>query len=302
MFGKKDDPQPGPADKLEKEVKRLGARIGKIQEALGRIEARQCAGAEDLRASEFRTFSQWGEDGIIQFLVRKVKPARRVFVEFGVESYVEANTRFLLVNDNWSGLVMDGSAEHIRSIKKSGIYWQHNLKAVEAFITRENINALLAENGVSGEIGLFSIDIDGNDYWVWEALDAVSPAILVMEYNARFGPEEAVTVPYDPAFQRGKAHYSHIYYGASLAALTELSRRKGYALVGCNSAGNNAFYIRKDLRPESVPELDAKEAFVQNQFRESRKEDGTLAMLDFAEEQKLVFSLPLERVTPGALS
>lgn len=296
LFEKKDEPQARQFEKLGKEMKRLGARMARMQEALGRLEARQCAGAEDLPASEFRAFSQWGEDGIIQFLVRKVKVPGKVFVEFGVESYVEANTRFLLTNNHWSGLVLDGSAENIRSIKKSGIYWQHNLKAVEAFVTRENINSLLVENGVSGEIGLLSIDIDGNDYWVWRAIDAVSPAILVLEYNARFGAAEAVTVPYDPQFLRAKAHYSHIYYGASLGALTQLSQGKGYALVGCNSAGNNAFYIREDLRPESVPELSVEAAFVRNQFREARGQDGKLALLDFEQEQRLVFSLPLERV------
>jgi len=296
LFGEKKESQVKKFDKLEKEIKRLGARMALMQEALGRVEARQCAAAEDLSASEFRVFSQWGEDGIIQFLLRRVKAPRKVFVEFGVENYVEANTRFLLMKDNWSGLVLDGSAENIRSIKKSGIYWKYNLKAVEAFITRENINALLAENGISGEIGLLSIDIDGNDYWVWQAINAVSPAILVIEYNARFGPAEAVTVPYNPEFTRAKAHSSHIYYGASLAALTQLSRSKGYALVGCNTAGNNAFYIRNDLRPESVPELSVEAAFVPNQFREARTEDGKLALLNFDQEQKLVFSLPLERV------
>jgi len=105
-----------------------------------------------------------------------------------------------------------------------------------------------------------------------------------------------VTVPYNPEFTRAKAHSSHIYYGASLAALTQLSRSKGYALVGCNTAGNNAFYIRNDLRPESVPELSVEAAFVPNQFREARTEDGKLALLNFDQEQKLVFSLPLERV------
>ena len=294
LFDKKGEAKQ--LDKLEREMKRLGARMVRVQEALGRVEARQCAGAADLAASEFRVFSQWGEDGIIQFLVRHVAAPRKLFVEFGVESYVEANTRFLLTNDDWSGLVMDGSADHIRSIRKSAIYWQHNLKAVEAFVTRENINTLLAENGVTGGIGLLSIDIDGNDYWVWHAIDAVSPAILVLEYNARFGPDEAVTVPYDPGFVRAKAHYSHIYYGASLRALTQLSKTKGYALVGCNTAGNNAFYVREDLRPEALPERSVEEAFVPNQFREARNEEGKLALLDFEQEQKLVFSLPLERV------
>jgi hypothetical protein len=299
LSGRKNDPpqsQPDKLERLEKELKRLGAQMGRMREALGRIEGRQTKAAQSLQEAEFRVFSQWGEDGIIQYLLGKLSIPRKVFVEFGVETYVEANTRFLLMNDNWSGLVLDGSAENIRTIRKSAIYWQYNLKAVEAFITRENINTLLTDNGMSGEIGLLSVDIDGNDYWVWQATDAVFPAIVVLEYNARFGPDEAVTVPYDPGFTRGKAHHSHIYYGASLAALTQLSAEKGYALVGCNRAGNNAFYVRDDLLPDGLPKLSVKEAYTRNQFRESRDAEGKLALLSFEEEQKLVFSLPLQHV------
>ncbi len=296
LFGKKRASNAKELENLQKEIKRISSRMMRMQEALGRIETRQCTSAADLRESEFRAFSQWGEDGIIQFLLRHVKVPREIFVEFGVESYVEANTRFLLTNNNWSGLVIDGSCDNIRRIKRSAIYWQHNLKAVEAFVTRDNINALLVENGISDDIGLLSIDIDGNDYWVWKAIDVISPAILVLEYNARFGPDEAVTVPYDAQFTRAKAHFSHIYYGASLRALTQLSQQKGYALIGCNTAGNNAFYVREDLLPPTLPRRSVEDAFVANKFRESRKADGALAMMNFEQEQKLLFSLPLERV------
>ena len=217
----------------------LHEQLGHVQEALGRIEERQlrnesCA---DLSTHEFKVHSQWGEDGILQVLSRRVAVAQPVFVEFGVQDYVESNTRFLLKNNHWSGLILDGSAEAIEAIRRDPIYWRHNLKAVQAFVTRENINALLQTHGPTGEIGLLSIDIDGVDYFVWEAITVVQPALVVVEYNARFGPERAVTVPYDAAFQRGAAHYSHIYYGASLAALVGLGKRKGFAFVGANSAG-----------------------------------------------------------------
>lgn len=296
----KRNPPPAESSKemasLQKEIKRLGARVGKMQEALGRVEARQTAGAASPREAEFRVFSQWGEDGIIQHLVSRVPIARKVFVEFGVESYTEANTRFLLMHNHWSGLVLDGSADNIRRIKKDAIYWQYNLKAVEAFVTRENINTLLADHGISGEIGLLSIDIDGNDYWVWEAITVVRPAIVAVEYNARFGSEEALTIPYDAKFFRTAAHPSNVYYGASLPALAQLARRKGYTLVGGNSAGNNAFFVREDLRPGSLPEAAVGQAYVENQFREARQADGTLAFLSFAEECALARSLPLEKV------
>src|ERR1700722_1664225 len=191
-------------------LRSIEERCKKIQEALGRIEGRQLAGlaAADLAGAEFRTFSQWGEDGILQHLLRHVAVSKRIFVEFGVENYTESNTRFLLLNNNWAGLIIDGSSKNIDFIKNDEIYWRHNLKAEHAFVTRETINDLIRRNGISGEIGLLSIDIDGNDYWVWEAIDVVLPSVVVVEYNARFGPHKAVTVPYDAGFVRSSAHHS----------------------------------------------------------------------------------------------
>lgn len=270
-------------------------RCKKMQEALGRIEGRQLrdTAIADIRGAEFRVYSQWGEDGILQHLVRHVPISRKVFVEFGVESYVESNTRYLLINDNWSGLVIDGSSEHIQSIKNDEIYWRYNIKAEHAFITRDNINDLIRRNGISGEIGVLSVDIDGNDYWVWEAIDVVLPSIAVVEYNGRFGPDRAVTVPYDEGFVRSVAHSSNIYYGASLAAMCMLGERKGYAFVGCNLAGNNAFFVRKDLRPAELPKLTAAEGYVRLQYRESRDATGALAFMSHADEMAILDKLPL---------
>lgn len=271
----------------------------KIQEALGRIEGRQLRDlpVENIRGSEFRVFSQWGEDGILQHLLRHIAVPRKVFVEFGVENYMESNTRFLLTNDNWAGLVIDGSANNVDYIKKDDIYWRFNIKAENAFISRENINDLIRRNGIEGEIGLLSIDIDGNDYWVWEAIDVVVPNLVVVEYNARFGPERAVTVPYDASFVRSVAHHSNIYYGASLAALCLLGRRKGYSFVGCNTAGNNAFFVRSDLRPPALPELTSVEGFVRSQFRESRDTDGALTFLTEAQEAAIFDQSPLVEIS-----
>jgi hypothetical protein len=277
-------------------IESMHARLDRIQEAIGRVEARQTAAAVDLRHAEFRVFSQWGEDGCIQHLIRHVPIARKVFVEFGVQDYTESNTRFLLVNDNWSGLVIDGGAENIEAIRRSDDYWRHNLKAECAFITRENIDSLIKGAGLDGDIGLLSVDIDGNDYWVLEAITCVQPRLLITEYNARFGPEAAVTVPYSANFQRTAAHHSNIYYGASLAALASLAARKGYDLVGCNAAGNNAFFVRRDVRPASLPALTVRDAFVPCLFREARNADGSLAFLSADEERALLGTLPLVTV------
>lgn len=274
-------------------------RLEFIQEALGRVEGRQLSGAEirSLSESEYHVFSQWGEDGIIQFLLRHVVVERKVFVEFGADQYnVESNTRFLLTNNNWSGLVIDGSPENIDRLKPTRAYWLYELKAVQSFITRDNINRLLQENGVSGEIGLLSIDIDGNDYWVWKAVDVISPVIVTVEYNYRFGSGPAVTIPYDEGFDRERAHPSKIYYGASLKALCLLAERKGYAFVGCNSNGINAFFVRRDRLPGQIRELTAEEGFVAAGVAEVFELDGEVRKKSPQEEILLLRNLNLPLV------
>ena len=281
-----------------RQVSRIEKRIQSIQESLGRIEQRQLLtlSKPGLQANEFRVFSQWGEDGIIQYLISVLHIDRNIFIEFGVENYTESSTRFLLVNNNWSGLVIDGGDENIQFIRNDAIYWQHNIKAECSFVTAENINDIISRNGIRGDIGLLSVDIDGNDYWVWKAIDVVNPVIVVAEYNARFGPTEAVTTPYDPKFVRSTAHHSHIYYGASLAALCALGVDKGYALVGCNSAGNNAFFVRRDRLTMSLPAMSAGQAYVRNQFRETRDKDGRLRFVSPEDEHSVLAGLPLVKV------
>ena len=288
-------------EKLRERVRQIGrleARLQLIQESLGRIEQRQLRALNmpGLQANEFRVFSQWGEDGIIQRLIADLQIDRKVFIEFGVQNYTESSTRFLLVNNNWSGLIIDGGQDHIDFIRNDPIFWQYNLKAECAFITRENINDLISKNGIRGEIGLLSVDIDGNDYWVWEAIDCVSPVITIVEYNARFGPDDAVTIPYDPSFVRSQAHHSMLYFGASLRALCLLGNKKGYAFVGCNTAGNNAFFVRRDRMTASLRELSAAEGFVRNQFRESRDAAGQLLFESPETGQKVPDSLPLVKI------
>jgi hypothetical protein len=271
----------------------LPARLTRIQEALGRIEQRQVAQiGGGIADSEFRVFSQWGEDGIIQHLIRHVPIARKVFVEFGVENYLEANTRFLLTNNQWAGLVIDGSADNIAAIKRDSIYWACNLKAEHSFITVANIESLLAANGIAGDIGLLSVDIDGNDYWVWQAITSIAPRIVVCEYNSHFGPSARVTTPYDPAFVRDRAHHSKIYYGASISALCELAAAKGYALVAGNSAGNNVFFVRTELLGALAPK-SAAEVYRQAQFREFHDEHGMLTFDDFDTRLRQIADLPV---------
>jgi hypothetical protein len=270
--------------RLQRAVKRVSGMpetLAQIQVALGRIESRQVTHPQaDIRDAEFKVFSQWGEDGIIQYLIGRVPIERPIFVEFGVENYTESNTRFLAIHNGWAGLVIDGSADHIAFIRRDPIYWSNNIKAEHSFITRENINEILSRNGISGDIGLLSVDIDGNDYWVWEAIEGISPRIVIAEYNSVFGSRAAVTTPYDPSFVRERAHFSKTFYGASIVALAQLGRRKGYTLVAGNSAGNNVFFVRNDLLG-SLKEVSPAEVYRRARFREFHDESGALTFFDF---------------------
>jgi hypothetical protein len=275
-------------------------RSERMQRALGRVELRQLRAIDppDPNDWEFQVTSQSGEDGIIQYLLQRVPIEHKLFVEFGVEDYTEANTRFLLQNDGWGGLVMDGSAAHVAMIRQDALSWRANLNAQQAFITRENINDLLQRHGVTGDIGLLSIDIDGNDYWVWEAITAVQPRIVICEINPLFGPEAAISIPYDAKFQRGQAHFSHVYFGASLAALDHLARKKEYRLVAVTREGINAFFVRNDLTGSLKP-LDGAQAWRPSPVRESRNAQGQLTFAPAAEQLRAIAHLPVVDVLTG---
>lgn len=255
---------------------------------------------QSLQDVEFKVFSQWGEDGIIDWLIERaaIPPRLHSFVEFGVELYQEANTRFLLENRNWRGLILDGNPTLVDSLQRDTLFWRYDLTAKSAFITRENINELMAEAGFSGEIGLLSIDVDGNDYWIWEAIRAVQPVICVCEYNAVFGDIHAISIPYDPNFVSGKSHFSYQHFGASIAALRLLAAKKGYRFVGTNLAANNAFFIREDYaaRVEGV----LKEAIaLPAKSRTSRDRSGHLSYVGDRERFALIAEMPVVRTETG---
>lgn len=253
-----------------------------------------------LSDAEFRVTSQWGEDGIIEWLIQNIAVASTTFVEFGVENFMECNTRFLLQNRNWRGLVMDGSQLHMDYVRTTELYWRYDLTAVKAFITRENINGLLAEHGFDGEIGILSIDIDGNDYWVFEAIEACRPQIVIIEYNPIFGDLHSIVVPYDEAFYRFDAHYSGLYFGASIKAINELAEKRGYTAVGTCSNGINAFYVRNDIAPQVLGKLDE---VVQHpsRHRDSRDTAGNLSFTAGTKRAELIQGQSVLHVDSGEI-
>lgn len=278
-------------------------RTDGLREQLGSLLARSIKelGTAAITEAEFRVFSQFGEDGLIQFLVQRVPVERDLFVELGVQDYRESNTRFLLVHNNWRGLVVDDGTTHEEFITQSGLRWRHQVDAVTSFITAENINALLSDAGVTGDIGLLSIDIDGNDIWIFDALDVVQPRIVIVEYNSVFGPHAAVAVPYDAAFMRARAHESNLYYGASLAAITRIASAKGYALVGGNSTGHNALFVRRDVLA-GVPERRVLEVWRPSRFREDRALGELVYTSSHADRLARIAEMPLVNVDSGRLA
>lgn len=254
----------------------------------------------DLNRAEFKVFSQWGDDGIIQFLVDYLDIEHKTFIEFGVENYAESNTRFLLLNNCWKGLVMDGSPDNVKQIQQSNLYWQYQLQAKAVFITKENINELISTYLKAEELGVLVVDIDGNDYWIWEAINTVNPVVVVVEYNSLFGNERAITVPYQADFKRTAAHFSNLFYGASLKALQLIAKRKNYELVACNNNGNNAFFVRKD-KLKQLKSLSVSDAFKQASFRESRDNNGKLTYLNFEEASQLIKGQLVQNLQTGQL-
>jgi hypothetical protein len=251
-----------------------------------------------LKEVEFKVFSERGEDGIIQYFINNIEIKNKIFIEFGVEDYRESNTRFLLVNDLWKGLVIDSNKNFIAKIKKDVIYYKYDLTAVHTFITKENINQIIVNTGIKGDIGLLSIDIDGNDYWIWETINVINPAIVICEYNSLFGMKLPVSIPYEANFNRTKAHYSNLYFGVSLPALVNLASQKNYAFVGSNSAGSNAFFVKKELS-SGLKIYKPEEGYIQSQFRQSRDKKGNLNFLSWEESKEIISNLRVVNVETG---
>jgi hypothetical protein len=264
--------------KLSTDIDILKVLIGNLK-----IDINKSKKTNDLNQFEFKAYSQFGEDGIIQHIINNIDIKKKIFVEFGVENYNEANTRFLLENNNWRGLVIDPSKENIDYIKTRDYYWKNKITAVCDFVKVDNINQILKENNIQGQIGLLSIDIDGNDYWVWESIKVIDPDIVVIEYNARIGPDKSLTVPYKEDFQR-EENLNKILYGASLKALYNLGKTKGYNLVGTTLNGNNAFFIRNKLVDNTnIISKKPNECFHSNSFSEIIDQNNNIVKNDSLE-------------------
>lgn len=241
--------------------KGLGGQVTQIEQDVRAVLRRMALPTNPLPfpnrliAQRFRGMSQNEEDGITLALLQEMGPGSRRFVEIGCGDN-GGNSGFLAQECGWTGLMVDGDASRIAVAR--ALYGGGPVSVAQAWITREKINELIQMHGLDGDIDLLSIDIDGNDYWIWDAIHVCRPRLVIVEYNSLFGADLAVTIPYREDFFSKK--YGKGYHGASLQALTHLAARKGYRLVVVEPRGVNAFFLRNDVAPH-VPPCDARESF-----------------------------------------
>lgn len=234
-------------------------------------------------AWDYKVFSQNGEDGIVAYLVDALGISGSSFVEFGFGA-TENNTLAYAIRSKASGLYLDASSENCKQANRHYRSIGIKAKAACAWITRDNINHLISTHIDVNDVEILSIDVDGNDYWLWEAITAVTPSLVIVEYNASFGPVKSVSTPYDPDFDRHAFHHTSMCHGMSLKAAETLGRRKGYSLVCCDAAGVNAFFARSDLLSRGLREIDAESAF---------RVHGHRLSIPQAEQERLVYDAEL---------
>jgi len=210
----------------------------------------------NLSETGFRVFSQFEEDGKLLYIFSVLGMDNKSFVEIGSDDGINSNCANLYFNFGWHGLFIDGNKKSI----ERGTYfyskyphpWYYKPKFRHAIVTRENVNELVSEAGYSGEIGLLSIDIDGNDYWIWDALEVTAPQVVIIETHNEFGLRNIV-VPYDKNYSYPGRH--PVYHGASPVAMVKLAGKKGYRLVGANEFASNFIFVKNGLGEEFLPEV-----------------------------------------------
>lgn len=222
----------------------------------------------DIRDTGFKCFSQTDEDGILLYIFSLIGSGNKLCLELCAGDGIECNTANLIVHHGWHGLLVDADED---SVVRGNDFYRRNPhtyvyppKFIHSWVTRDSVNDLVRDNGFEGEIDFLSLDMDGVDYWIWDALTVVQPRVVLVEYQDIIGPDKALTVPYDENFNA----YEHSitrgmpnFCGASLLAFAKLAKTKGYRLVGCNRYGYNAFFVRNDQGADVLPEISVENCF-----------------------------------------
>lgn len=252
---------------------------------------------KNLWDAEVRVFSQWGEDGILDYLCFELGLVKPKVLELGSGNFTECNSRFLAENLNASVVAVDSRRDLIPTLESLPVYWKTSILPINMWITPKTIIEI-QEKALDflEKIEIISLDIDGNDYWVAKNLDLSDVKIIVVEYNPLFGSEKAVSIPRKDDFDRTSAHFSNLYYGVSLKAWTNHFGEHNFKFIGTNRVGNNAFFIAGDYANNlsiPLPNLSDLEKYVDWRVRESRDKNGRLTYLSNTDRQRLIADMPL---------
>jgi hypothetical protein len=225
------------------EIAQLHAYIRSIHDSPRYADERR------LLKAGYRVYSQADEDGILHEIFKRIGEGNRTFLELGVGNGLENNTLFLLIQ-GWSGIWIEGSDRKAAAAKKNlaASIAEGRLKIEHHFITAPTIDKKISTLAAGRGVDLLSIDLDGNDYYILDAMQSISPRVIVAEYNSKFPPD----VPWIIEYNENHRWDSTDYFGASLKSLETLLSPRGYSLVGCNILGTNAFFVRRELATESL--------------------------------------------------
>jgi len=215
----------------------------------------------------FRAFSQFDEDGILLYLLSIIGMTNRQAVEMAAGVGYESNTANLIINHNFCALLFERDQEVASQCQQfyqnyQDTHWNIPIRVDTTWLNAENINHAISAHGFFGEIDLFSLDVDGMDYWLLESLSVVQPRVIVLEYNAIFGADVSMAAAYEPEFSCREG----LATGATLAAFDNLCRKRGYRLVGCNRNCLNAFYVKEELAKDIFPEISVEDCLLSARY------------------------------------
>lgn len=261
---------------------------------------------ENLWDIGFKVYSQWEEDGILNFLCDKLELLKPRILEFGSGNFEECNSRFLAEFRNSPVVVVDARDDLISSIEKLTINWKTHVYPIETWITPDSAKDIyISAINLMGVVDILSIDLDGNDYWVLKELPLDGISIIVVEYSPIFGDIASCTVPRNDIFNRTSAHSSNLYWGASLTAFIELLAVKKFTFVGTNRVGNNAFFVNSSSCPKlgiSIPDGRNFGKYVDYQIREGRTIEGGLSLLSSQDRLNAISEMPIVNLKNNELS
>jgi len=215
---------------------------------------------EKIGEAGFRCYSQFEEDGIILYVLSMIGMKTKRVVELSCGDGTECMSTNLILNHGYSGFLFEGNPKRASKALKFFAAQKDCIANIpiiqQTWVTRENINNLLLEIGAVGEVDLLSLDIDGNDYWIWEAITEISPRLCVFETHNLIPGDLSLSIPYEPNFNAWIKDGDEQYFrSASLLAMKKLSESKGYRMIGAHKHGFNVFFLRNDIAPEIFPEV-----------------------------------------------